>query len=541
MVTNNLTIGEGRVAQAVYTWSTKLVNGSKGLGFSTISPALEKSIDWLTRLQPTEFKLFTTNNPSQELYEARERFSEVGRTIRGETSIIYCKTADGTFDVSQRPQPVVHALLADPGTLGLLTASRIPEDFWIRRIEQSSVASLELSDITLDDIVNADGAPASHTCPENHDGAEDFLRTLISQRIQGEGNLSVSSYQDALAHMLLVFPPDVVDEFTHASYVTLDGIQHEIGLRLPRHDLSAITALSPGELAETCPLRGKANAAAKKFLSPADGNFGTYATEVLRAIAPPRKPTPPATTTQQPRTGARHAWNTAAVETGPEPSIALAAARSIRDIDDSRPFSKTDNLALLEKLRQRGAVTQVLEEDTPLLMIVFGELTDREAIWKWSRAWADVNINVFIDLWNKSHIAAFLQVVLFKNLSPAGKLDHRISPDRGIYPPATAKVLQAMRHYPRGGASLGEVIQAGFGNAESTRLFICEAFKQWPDYLYGTVLESADLPNSQMIDYIRFGYDSWAEYRKLSAKEAAALQELLRPKFFDKIKSILGR
>jgi hypothetical protein len=229
-------------------------------------------------------------------------------------------------------------------------------------------------------------------------------------------------------------------------------------------------------------------------------------------------------------------------EAGSQTTVVAQEVRGVRDdVGDIRPFSKVESLALLAKLRQLGATTQVLEEDTTLLTLVFGELADADAIWKWSRAWADVDIDVFIDLWNKTHIAAFLHVVLLKNLTPAGNIDRRISADRGVYPPATIKALQAMRSYPRGGASLGEIIQSGFGSAESTRLFICEAFKQWPDYLYGTVLQSVDLPSGQMIDYIRFGYDSWIRYRKLSEQEADAFRDLLRPKFFDKIKSILGR
>lgn len=350
---SNLRLADGQVAQAVYTWSSRLVDGSKGLGFSTISPSLEKSIDWLTRLQPPEFKLFTTNNPSPELYEARRRFSEVGRTVRGQISIVYRKTADGTVDVSGRPQPVVHALLANTKTFGLLSASRIRQDLWIPEIEQQSVAGLELGDIAFEDTVDPTNPIASHICPNGHDDARSFLRSLIGLGIQGEGNIVVSSYPETLAQMLLAFPSNVVDGFCHASYVTLEGVRHEIGLRLPRHDDHSNSTFNFWQRTEFCPLKQATKEAATKYLFTGDASIGKYAEAVLKATALPIMPNPvhSQSSTRRAQVSTQRASEDATDETRPESSTILDAMQSIRIVTDDERFTKKENLELLERLR----------------------------------------------------------------------------------------------------------------------------------------------------------------------------------------------
>lgn len=532
---NSLKLESGHAAQAIYTWSSKRVDGSKGLGFSTISPSLVNSLDWLTRLQPPEFKLFKTNNPSPELYEARQGFSEVGRTVRGQISIVYCKTADGTLDITGRPHPVVHALLADTKTLGLLTASRIRQDYWIRELEISSAAGLELTDMALEDILDTTELFSGHTCPNDHNGANDLLRSLVELGIHGEGNIIVSSYPEALAQLLLAFPPYVVNEFSHTPYLTIDGVRHEIGLRLPRQgDSNSYDSPAATPWSEICPLMQAASAAAAKYLFTQDASFGEYADAILRSS------TRSATADEVPSRTSEPDPETITHEAQSDLRIISGAMQSITGLAAGQRFTDKQSLELLERLRSAGAVAKILDADTSVLLAAFGDVRDDSSILKWSRAWDDVDIDVFITLWNKTHIAAFLGIVLLKNSRNVSELQHKISADRGVSPSVTMLVLQSMRQQPSGGASIAEAIRAGLGSTESMRQFISETFRRWPDYLYDVILKGIDVPDAHMIDYIRFEYDSWAEYRRLSQKEASALKVLLRPKFFNRIKKILG-
>jgi hypothetical protein len=527
---NTFTPTSGQVAQAIYTWSTRLVNLSKGTGFSTISPSLEGSIDWLTRLQPPEFKLFTTNSPSPKLYEARVGFSETGRTVRGQISIVYCKTADGTVDVTGRSQPVVHALLTDVSTLGLLNASRIRQDFWIRAIGKTSEARLELCDMSLKDVADAADLTADHTCPEGHDDAIDFLSSLLELKIRGEENIIVPSYPDALAQMVLVFPPNVVDGFTHTPYITVEGVQHEIGLRLPFHNTGSgheVSSLKPWS--ETCPLKRAAGVAAAKYLFSDDASIGKYVEAVLAASAP-----------QSVFHMVSLQKSIHEAEGSEDPLVEVM--QSIHDLNNAQRFTDRESLELLERLRLSEALTIILDADTALLLEAFGDISDESVISTWSLAWADVDTKTFIDLWNKTHIAAFLGIVLLRNLKPGSKLQHRISADRGVKPDVTRLILRSMRSQPHGGESIARVMQAGFGSTESMRMFICQAFVEWPDYLYDVILGEVDTADTRTtIDLIRFGYDSWAQHRGLSEQETLAFRVLLRPSFFDRIKVIFGR
>jgi hypothetical protein len=507
------------------------VDGSKGLGFAAISPSLENSIDTLTRLQPPEFKLFKVNVPDSVLYEKREGFSEVGRTVGGGFSIVFCKTADGAIDVSERPHPVVHALMADVKTLGLLSASRIREGFWIRKTDQQTLARLQLTDSDLAEIIDPTiVTPIPHQCPAGHEEAVEFLKSLTGVR-EGTYNIDVASFPDAFSTLLIAFPQSVVEGFCHAPYVSLTGVEHEIALRLPQ--------AFPTGAVDNCPLRGAALASARKYLYGSDASIGRYAESVLRATdtLPPRS----AATRSAP---GQRAADAADGSTPPGPSTFLRERmQSVRDTTeavDNRPFDDKQSAALLEKLRQSGDQREVLGADKSLLLDAFGQVSDGNVIRRWNQAWVDVDINTFIELWNTTHVSAFLGIVLLKNL-PARELSSKISADRGSSPQATEQMLRSMENERGGGASIGFAIRAGLGNAESMRSFICGVFSESPKYLYDTILETADLPKDQVIDYIRFGFQSWAAHRGLSIGESSALQELLKPKFYDRIKSIFGK
>jgi hypothetical protein len=530
---SNPNLGHRQVAQAVYTWSQTLVDGTRGVGFSAISPSLVTSIDWLTRLKLPEFRLFKTDSPTSELYEARKGFSEVGRLVKNDIGIVYRKTADGAMDTSGRPQPVVHAFFANARSLGFLSPLHIREELWIRKLQPQSAAGLRLSDMQLEDVVAVPDGFFEHACPEDHEGAKELLRFLVAQSIEDGQVIHVPQGIESLPDVALAFPTDIVDGFSFTSFVEIRGTRCELKLRLPQ-----VTAESTADRTDEngCQFRQAVLLAARRYLYVEKPSMKEYAKSVIdieqKLTAPAEEPR--ASHVQQlkiARPPGESGWWAAAATPTQQPLDGSRAGRYLTD---------DENRQLLEKLSRSGRAAQILAEDPEVLRQTFGLISEPEVVMQWTEAWSGLDAQVFGALWNKTHIAIFLGVVLLKNLPSADEsatapiLERvKIAPHRGLFEEVTKSILQSTRIYPGGDISLGHAIQCGLGSTESMQKFISETFSNCPDYLYDNVLPNAGLSSSDMIGYIRFGYAEWAQYRKLPESEAAALRALFSPKIMD--------
>jgi len=98
-----------------------------------------------------------------------------------------------------------------------------------------------------------------------------------------------------------------------------------------------------------------------------------------------------------------------------------------------------------------------------------------------------------------------------------------------------------MMHYPGKSLSLARTIEQGLGDNETMRRFISNTFEDYPRFLYDDVLSQAAISETQMLDFIRFGWTPWARYRKIPDKEASAIYQVLKPKLFQKLRVLLGR
>jgi hypothetical protein len=542
----SLTESSATVAQAVYTWARAGVDGSKGMGFCAISRSLEASIDWLGRIQPTEFELFQGNvTGAEKLYEARKGFSQVGRTLRGDKAIVYCKTADGAVDDHGRQQPVVHALFSESTVLGLSSIKRIPDNFWRRGIETSAVGALKLDDLSSLDLLTQDDRSAMHSCPADHKRAANLLRVIVEQGFERDGYLELTDSDDVIALVTLAFPEDVAEKFTLNPYVAIDGVRRVLGLSVPnrgipglRHPLanagpkaSSFPKTSPGQ----CGFEAAVEDAAREFLRGKNASLCEYAEATLTMADRPA-----VTIASRESPEPIHATTAKVVGSSGELDRIIALLAGMREGTDQ--LTEKACRALAGKIRASHAdPALVLELPQETLIEIFANVADKDTVWEWSRLFADVPAETFIDLWNATHVAAFLGIVLLKNLGAAEGEDRKIAADRGINYDATVAVLRSMRGYPRGGQSLARIIHQGFGGSEIMRQFIARTFSQHPDFLFDAVLASVNVSDTQMIDYIRFCYRSWVAHRRIPEREASALLQVLRPTFVHKLKMLIGR
>lgn len=529
------------LGQAIYTWSRSRLDRTRGMGFCVISSALETDIDWLAKLNPPEFQLFHEDVEAHpELYEARVGFSEVGRTVVDGKAIIYRKTADGSVDDANRPQLVVHALIGSAATLGLSRISQIREEIWIREVNSSALREVRLADCTLADVIASSDPHAEHACPDDHKGALRFLR-LIADKDLGEQNLIKIQYGH-LRSVFLAFPVEVADGFSLDPYVAVGGVERDLTLRAP--DGSRGGSLSHAEEAADgttssggCALLLAVHKAAEQFLYCTEPSFSSYARAVLDNADRPAKPTAPA---GAPGPG-RHAAPAAPAQNQPDSVQVLNPVLAL--LDEVRTgeeyLTEQANRALLNLLTPSHA-SSLLQLDDAALTEIFAKVSDKNLIWSWRGYFKDEPADTFTKLWNRTHVAAFLGIVLTKNLA-ASDGSARISPGRGLSPDATAEVLRLMREYKFGGRALALVIDRGYGDAGATRQFIARTFDEDAMFLFDGVLSKVNMPATHMIDYLRFDFDQWSSYRKIPGPEAEALREMLQPTFFEKVKVIFKR
>lgn len=533
---NKPVFADGSVAQAVYTWSRTLVDGRVGMGFSAISPALVGSIDWLGRLDPSEFGLFEgdVTGASSDLIDARKGFSEVGRKLVDDVAIVYRKTADGEISQGGRPHPVVHVLVAQSGTLDFSSMARVRDEFWIRKVDGSGSGGSGLTDLTLADILVENDGFIRHSCPADHQAAEDILRAVAERSFERDGAIDLQDGNDAIAGIALAFPPEVANGFSLTAYVAIGGVNRRLVLKVPTTARSAQVAPSrpgrEGTAQDRCPLEHAVYRAARQFLSGESPNLSRYAQAALlsdQASAPVSTPPP------------RPPWeySTSIAQENP----VLAHLNAVRE--GAGGLTDAENKDLLGRLLAAGiGADSVLELSPGTLAEMFAEVATGEVIWAWNRRlFADTGAEIFLELWNKTRVGAFLGIVLVKNLAASQGAGIRVTADKGLTPRATAAILRSMQRYDGGGRSIGRIISWGFGDTEATRVFIAETFSDKPKFLFDAILADAEVPPAHMVDYIRSCYQSWAAYRGLPERESVAINQALKLTLIQRLKVMLGR
>ena len=527
------------VAQALYTWSKASIDGSKGMGFAAISPSLEGSIDWLSKLQLPEFQLLPPGiDDSLNHYESRVGFSEVGRIRKEGIGIIYCKTADGAMDSFSRPQPVVHAFFGDAETLGLRCLISVHSDRWIRRVEGSVGGADRLLDADVS-LICADPMEAiRHSCPEDHDGARQLLRMVAESDIERIGTIEIAFGHEALRQVFLAFPMDIANDFCLTPYVTVDGTRRELGLRVPDIKSSGNTVPSVNSDVGGCDFQRSITQAGTRFLFVTDSSLRRYAEAALELTATRRQrstvPSP------APKSADSQAYTDASMSPG-ELEVLLEAVNAVRRDSHERPLTPRESLALAERLSElQFNMMGLLEVSRPLIVTVFKNVAKGDVVLRWSRRFASVPVDKFADLWNQTGVAFFLGVVLLRNWNDVSVSWH-IDAKQGISPVATAEVLRSMMPYPGGGLRLARTIERGLGDNETMRKFISRTFEDNPSFLYGDVLSQSTVSDTQMLDYISFGFESWARYRKIPANEESAIYQVLKPTLFRKLRLLLGK
>jgi len=172
------------VEQAIFTWSSLNLDGSKGQGFGKISPGLEHSVDWLNSLDRTRFQLSEpASGQDTGRFAGWRALTAVGAFSASGLGVVYRKVADVGQDGHGRERFLVHLLVGLPGELDLARVGEAGAP-WLSPEDCPLDALPALSALTLGDL---GGRELAHSCAERDASARSLLRRLV----MGSGELLI--------------------------------------------------------------------------------------------------------------------------------------------------------------------------------------------------------------------------------------------------------------------------------------------------------------------------------------------------------------
>ena len=264
--------GKPVVGQALYTWASATLTGPSGVGFVAASPSLRDRLGWLQRLQPDAFevRLEAVLAPSSRSVGG---FSYVGRIVRADTAIVFCKTDAAVHDAKQRPQPLVHALFSEDPALDLWALRAIPSGWWLRQLPGGVMPNL--NDVNMAALIpdSARSLWASHELTHDCSRTDGRAARLLDRFAATTGNerqveFMLGHYPELLDDLLLVVPMAAWGGIELAHFEQDGAIIARVGLRVPElHQPSQVGSQLAG-----CRIVARVAAAAPLLFSRTGGD-----------------------------------------------------------------------------------------------------------------------------------------------------------------------------------------------------------------------------------------------------------------------------
>lgn len=113
-------IPAGTVELAAYTWCSSTLTGSKGLGFTNVSPGLRRYVGWLDGLDPMHLRVLETAGAQEpDQFPSWKRQVSVGQFAIGSLNVIYIKQVSAGVDDHGRNRPLILLLIGHSSELHL--------------------------------------------------------------------------------------------------------------------------------------------------------------------------------------------------------------------------------------------------------------------------------------------------------------------------------------------------------------------------------------------------------------------------------------
>lgn len=195
---------EPLLAQACYSWASRLPDGSGGYGFVAFSPSLQDNQAWFEQL--TKDVCSYAGNARMTDQE-RAAYRPLGRLVAAGMSIAYRKLDAGRDAHGRTGRYLVHFLVAPISLLRLSEVLAIPDMLWLSEAQVPLDQPLELRDLALAQL----RGPADLALPVvDREGAIAIARA--ARCLAQTGALDVSTWEPALLAVLLACLPGWVNQ-----------------------------------------------------------------------------------------------------------------------------------------------------------------------------------------------------------------------------------------------------------------------------------------------------------------------------------------
>jgi hypothetical protein len=518
------TFKAGEIEQAIYTWSSRTVSGTRGHGFGAVSPGLIDFVPWLESIGSRHFELLNRDlHNSSEAYDGWREFVGVGFFRLGEIAVAYRKYADGGEDPMSRPRHTVHLLVGARDEIDIQFALCLSDSQWLKpedcRLDRLPV----LETLSVGDI-DFDYSKLRHDCAEVDEGGEVLVDELVSaQAEERELRVDQLDLQTFCVQLLATVPVACLRTLDVDSYVGREG---------------------PVSLLRTRPHSGAIDMASVSHSEGVrDGLSNCRLFRNYSRLWSPRLDSRDPWPAYRQRIRVRDAYREDSVELVPNENMPFGELGSWSDQLAERPrgllkeFVEESLGNTRELLQESHALKflrlcneeeireyEILNLSTEELRVLFGGIESRNGFVMVSRIlgrdsgeflrnrWIDTSLGVLgfatLQVWNSTPDGQSWRNMVPRSLDRAQLgvlLKHLSSSDEGI-------------------EQLGVLLACGFAADRPARRAFLELTPDGSRLLFTSIVPHSALNPEHLLDLIRENFDAWAGAIKLSDKYAEAIK-----------------
>lgn len=166
------TLTKGTVEQAIFTWSSRNIDGRNGQGFGAATAELKRGLAWLRAIDNFHFSV---RDPRGSNAIRASGLQATGVFRVGDLNIVYRKEADAGLDARGRPRSLAHVMVGRADEFDIATLDEEAEQ-WLAADECPLDGLPPLERLDLAAFVPRD---VRHVCREHDPDAEALLRSIM--------------------------------------------------------------------------------------------------------------------------------------------------------------------------------------------------------------------------------------------------------------------------------------------------------------------------------------------------------------------------
>jgi hypothetical protein len=154
-----------------------------------------------------------------------------------------------------------------------------------------------------------------------------------------------------------------------------------------------------------------------------------------------------------------------------------------------------------------------------------------------AEVFSDVQSGALFEAWNRRRSPMLAALVLLRLTGTERPKAMASVPVEGR--DLHARALSAVLQLGLSEQALATAIESGYASTENAKRFLISFFEAHPERLFVRILGQATLEADEALEFMRLGFDGWAQVRSFGAWELAALKAVLKPSVLRRIRDLL--